>query len=451
MPKKNNNSRRVKRRALAATALSAFVIGSGAAALDSSTARANAAVQDYAIPAGSVALALNRLADKSGAQLVYDAGLTRTIKTRGLKGRHTLGEALDKVLSGTGLAYRLAPNGTTVAIMLAENDTGTQTDAGAVALPAVEVTASGSGGDGGPGGPGDPAAYSVPNSSTATKTDTPIMQTPLSVQVVPQQVLQDQQVVVLDQALQNVSNVYTIANGGVQQCYVIRGFFTCNYYLDGVRVNNFFSPPQREMADIQQVEVLKGPTSILYGRLEPGRLIELDTKQPLSTSYYSIEQQIGSYGFYRTVMDMTGPVTSDNNLLYRFDGAYQNAGSFRELDHYNHIFLAPRLHWAPTQDTQANFYLEFLQDHSPVDLGIPVLNNFLAPVPISRNFGAPDSQLKTNYDLRVGFNWSHAFNNDWTLTQRFDADFRDLADLAVIPLFPDCTITFCQIPRIINA
>jgi hypothetical protein len=60
------------------------------------------------------------------------------------------------------------------------------------------------------------------------------------------------------------------------------------------------------------------------------------------------------------------------------------------------------------------------------------LNNYVAPVPISRNFGAPDSALKTNYNPRVGFNWPHAFNNHWTLIQRFDTDFRDLNIVAVI-------------------
>jgi iron complex outermembrane receptor protein len=298
-----------------------------------------------------------------------------------------------------------------------------------------------------------PAAYSVPDAVTATKTDAPIMQTPLSVQVVPQQVLQDQQVITIDEAVQNVSGVSQIANAGLQSGYTIRGFQTYEYYLDGVRVNTFFTPPQREMADIQQVEVLKGPASILYGRIEPGGLINLVTKKPLAVPYYELQQQIGSYGFYRTTMDMTGPVTPDGNLLYRFDAAYQNAQSFRDLDHNNHIFLAPRLHWAPTQDTQANFYLQYLHSRDPVDFGTPTLNNFVAPAPISRNYGTPDSQLNTNYDLRVGFNWTHAFTPSWSLTQRFDADFRDIPSMAVVPLGPDsatCTYISCPVPRIIN-
>ncbi len=347
-----------------------FVLGpgAGAVALDASPAQATAAAGSYEIPAGPVAAALTRLADKSGAIMVYDSHLTRNKTTAGLKGRHTLTEALGALLAGTGLAYQLSPDGKAVSIVLAQNDAGTQSDAGAIPLPTVDVAGSGGAGggagagganDGGPGGPHDPAAYSKPNAVTATKTDTPIMQTPVSVQVVPQQVLQDQQVVLIEQALQNVSGVYTIGNSGLQNVFTIRGFLANEYYLDGVRVNTVSGTPQRDLADIQQIEVLKGPASILYGRLEPGGLINLVTKQPQRTPSYDVQQQIGSFGFYRTTMDVTGPVTPDGALLYRFDGAYENAGSFIDLVHNDRVFVAPRLHWAPTQETQANFYLEY--------------------------------------------------------------------------------------------
>ncbi|QGM45452.1 TonB-dependent siderophore receptor [Methylocystis heyeri] len=332
-------------------------------------------------------------------------------------------------------------------------------------LPAIEIGAQQSASPTGPtdgpipanflpGGPNDPAAYSKPDTTTATKTDTPIMQTPFSVQIVPQQVLQDQQVVVLDQALQNVSAVTPVTNGLLQNGYNIRGFTTYEYYLDGVRVNTFYTPPSREMADIQQVEVLKGPASILYGRLEPGGLVNLVPKQPMSEPHAELQQQIGSYGFYRTTLDMTGPVTTDRSLLYRFDMAYENADSFRDMDHSYRIFVAPRLRWAPTQDTQVNLYAEFFNGRDPVDLGIPTVGNYLAPVPISRSFGAPDSALNTNSDLRVGYNWSHNFNKDWKITQRFDANYRDVPSMAVVPLGADptnCTLWSCPVPRIINA
>jgi iron complex outermembrane receptor protein len=240
-----------------------------------------------------------------------------------------------------------------------------------------------------------------------------------------------------------------------------RCFWTAKteYYLDGVRVNTFWTPPRREMPDIEQVEVLKGPASILYGRLEPGGLINLVTKQPLVDPHFEVQQQFGSFGFYRTTLDATGPVTPDRNLLYRFDMAYENAGSFHDLDHNYRIFLAPRLRWAPTEDTQANFYLEYLNSRDPIQFGIPVFQDAngrpfgIAPVPITRNYGAPGSALYDNLDLRVGFNWSHAFNKDWKLTQRFDAWFRDYRATTVVPLSPstgNCALFSCPIDRFMN-
>jgi iron complex outermembrane recepter protein len=305
-----------------------------------------------------------------------------------------------------------------------------------------------------PGGPSDPQAYSKPNVTTATKTDAPIMETPVSVQVVPQQVLQDQQVVILDQALRNVSSVAPIANGGLQNGYVIRGFQTFEYYLDGVRVNTFFTPPPRELANIQQVEVLKGPASILYGRLEPGGLINLVRKQPQSDPHVELQQQFGSFGLYRTTFGATGPVTTDKSLLYRFDLAYENEGSFRDLDHSNRIFVAPHIHWEPTADTRANVYLEYQSSRYAVDLGVPTVGQAVAPVPISRNFGSPDAALNTKSDVRAGFNWTHDVNKDWKITHRFDVNVRDQPSTAVIPFGADpanCVPTLCPIGRGVNA
>ncbi len=415
--------------AIAAVALSAFMTGAGTSGSPAQAAispeERSGTEKTYNIPSSPMTGALNTIADRNGLHLSYDARMTRGMRTSGLSGCYSVRDALAKLLAGTGLTYRLSASGTAVSIMLAQNDTGAQSDAGAIALPAVDVTAPGGGGadEGGPGGPNDPAAYNKPNAVTATKTDTPIMQTPVSVQVVPQQVLQDQQVIFIEQALQNVSSVYTIGNGGGQSGFSIRGFLTYEYYLDGVRVNTVLGTGPRDLADIQQIEVLKGPASILYGRLEPGGLINIVRKQPQSTPYHDVQQQIGSFGFYRTTIDATGPVTPDGALLYRFDAAYENAGSFIDLVQNDQVFVAPRLRWAPAEDTQANFYLEYFHEHFPSFQGIPVLFNFVAPVPISNNYNEGANALTD--ELRVGFNWSHKFNPSWTLTQRFDADFRN--------------------------
>ena len=128
-----------------------------------------------------------------------------------------------------------------------------ETEQGATELPEMTVTAS----------PRDDTSYNVPNASTATKTDTPIMETPVNIQVVPRQVLRDQQVVRFEKALQNVSGVYSL---GTFYSSIIRGFTVPDFYVDGVRQQpTFHQTGFRETANIEQIEVLKGPASISTG------------------------------------------------------------------------------------------------------------------------------------------------------------------------------------------
>jgi iron complex outermembrane receptor protein len=126
-----------------ATALSAVFFGAeapAAAHVAIPAAELAAEVKAYRIPAGSVTAALNRLADANGAQLVYKSRLTRDLATSGVSGEFTLEGALDHLLAGTGLRYRLARSGRSVAIVLAQNDTIVD-DSGATALPPIDIGA----------------------------------------------------------------------------------------------------------------------------------------------------------------------------------------------------------------------------------------------------------------------------------------------------------------------
>ena len=100
-------------------------------------------VQTYRIPAGSMASALNSFADANGLQLLYDADVTQRLKTPGLKGAYSVPEGLDRLLSGTGLSYRLSSKRNAVSIVLAQADTGRRNDvSGAQALPPIEIGAA---------------------------------------------------------------------------------------------------------------------------------------------------------------------------------------------------------------------------------------------------------------------------------------------------------------------
>ncbi|MEH1837143.1 MAG: TonB-dependent receptor plug domain-containing protein [Nostoc sp.] len=190
---------------------------------------------------------------------------------------------------------------------------------------------------------GEQDGYRVSNASTATKTDTPLRDIPASIQVVPRQVLEDQRAVRLQDALQNVSGVTQAGNfgGAGSGGYILRGFGQDGNFRNGFRDTNFYTVP--EIANVEQVEVLKGPASVLFGQAEPGGIINIITKQPLSEPYYAADFTAGSYDFYRPTLDISGPLNTDKTLLYRLNVAYQNSGSFRDFVNSERIFIAPSL------------------------------------------------------------------------------------------------------------
>jgi iron complex outermembrane receptor protein len=172
------------------------------------------------------------------------------------------------------------------------------------------------------------------------------------------------------------------------------------------------------MANVQSVEVLKGPGAILYGALEPGGIVYVITKLPQSTAYYSVQQQIGSYGFYRTTVDTTGPLTKDGALLYRLDMSYENDGSFVDFGYTRNLFFAPVLKWNIDPRTQVTLELEYHDNHfgqnygfTPLVYGHPLYN--------SRSLNYGERSPAQEETLFSALSWSHEFDNDWSVKQQF--------------------------------
>ncbi len=298
--------------------------------------------------------------------------------------------------------------------VLAQELEGQEKEAGDQAVQTLEeITVVGEREEGG---------YRVEEATTATKTDTPIMETPASIQVVPEEVLEDQQVIRPRDALKNVSGVYSAGgNANTQDNFIIRGFQQSFIYQDGFRRNFKILP---DTANLERIEVLKGPAAVLYGRIDPGGLINQVTKQPLTIPYYSLPPQFGSFDFYRTTVDATGPLAGENALLYRFNASYENTGSFRNFTDIERIFAAPVLTWNLTDRTRIRFNLEYLHSQRPFDRGVIGVDGRPLDVPQSRRFEDTFSEVKQE-DIIAGFLWSHNFHPDWTLRHHFKYEFLD--------------------------
>ncbi len=169
-------------------------------------------------------------------------------------------------------------------------------------------------------------AYSLNNAAGGTKSDTPIIETPMSVQVIPKAVIDDQQATSVKDVVRNSSGV--APNSYSYYDFIqIRGFtngYAANY-RNGLQLQAITG---LEMALLDRVEVVKGPASMLYGRVEPGGLVNLVTKKPEAANAYSLQQQAGSHGFIKTTGDATGKVNDSGTLLYRAIGAWTESESF---------------------------------------------------------------------------------------------------------------------------
>lgn len=267
--------------------------------------------------------------------------------------------------------------------------------------------------------------YRVPSASTATGTNTPILDTPFSIQVIPQEVIRDQQAIQVKDALSNVSGISY--RGDVQgrsgNTFILRGFSDVQVLRDGFRrfgsSGENDTQPITEVANLERIEVLKGPASILYGAIEPGGLINLVSKQPLANPFYEVELQAGSRGLFRPRFDITGPLTEDRKVLYRLNGLYQSLGNFRNLDQPDQrFFIAPTLAWKLSDRTDLSLSLEYISATRPADFGIPSKDGRVVDVPRDRITGEP-SDTVTSSSLDIGYRLEHRFDDNWKLRNAF--------------------------------
>ena len=267
-------------------------------------------------------------------------------------------------------------------------------------------------------GEGEDDDYFVPNVTSATRTDTPILNTPQAVQIVPEKVLEDQQVIRLDEALRNVSGVtFGGTDLGRNLQFNIRGFEQAPILRDGFR--QFGADIVPETANLEQVEVLKGPASVLYGEIEPGGLINLVTKKPIAEPFYKIETQFGNRSFISPSIDFSGPLTKDGNVLYRLNALYRSSDDIQDVDeNIERFYISPVVTWKIGKNTDLNFELEYLNEDRPPSFGVPAIGDEIADVPLDRITNEPDDFGEEEY-ISAGYNLEHRFNKNWKLRNAF--------------------------------
>ena len=277
-------------------------------------------------------------------------------------------------------------------------------------LPPVTVTAPG---------------YRVESTATATKTDAPLRDIPQTINVVPKELFEEQGALSMQDVLRNVPGVGFSHGDGARDQVTLRGFSAIgDHFTDGVRDDALYF---RDLANIERVEILKGPASVLYGRGSSGGMINRVTKKPTGEAIRSIDTTYGRFNLRRVTSDIGGPINSA--FSYRFNSAYENSRGFRRSFFLERYHLASSLAWQPTADTRLLFQFEHLNDVRLMDLGIPALNGRPVKVPIDTYYGSANGRADDFVRSRVtapGFTFDHRINDQWTLRDVFRAYWFDL-------------------------
>ncbi|WP_400765457.1 TonB-dependent siderophore receptor [Methylosinus sporium] len=268
--------------------------------------------------------------------------------------------------------------------------------------------------------------YARTTSSAATKTETKLLDTPQSVQIIPHEVIEDKQAISLQEIVQNVSGVQLENSSNPYDQFLIRGF--SNGYgrinRNGLRMEGLIGATEAAFTD--RVEIVKGPNSMLYGRIEPGGLVNVVTKRPQETFSANVSEQFGSWGLSRTVADATGPVDDEKSVLYRLMAVYDRADSFVNFDHRDNGAAALFLTFRPTERFEANVQFEHYQKKIASDGSwIPVDARTGRPFVLPRSFSMADPSKWSDFPTVVhrtiyAFDWTYKFDEDWKIVNRFN-------------------------------
>src|SRR5688572_669527 len=238
---------------------------------------------------------------------------------------------------------------------------------------------------------GKRAGYVVPGTTTATKTDTPLRDTPQSVTVVSRQLM-------ADQAMQNMADVVryipSISMGqgeGHRDAPTIRGnSSTADFFVDGVRDDAQYF---RDLYNVERVEAIKGSNAMIFGRGGGGGVINRVSKEAEFAPVRSLSLEGGSYDHKRGTIDAGQALTS--KVAARFNGMYENSGGFRDAAALERSGVNPTLAIVAGANTAIRLGYEYFRDHRNVDRGIPSLAGQPSPAPIETFFGNPDASYST--------------------------------------------------------
>ncbi|MEO8534640.1 MAG: TonB-dependent receptor [Flavobacterium sp.] len=255
--------------------------------------------------------------------------------------------------------------------------------------------------------------YNSDYSFAATKTASLNKDIPQSISTVTKELIADKGAFYLADAVKMASGVIPAS---YYNQYTIRGISQNEegQIINGMRTRQYYFL-QPMTSNIERVEVIKGPSSATFSSVDPGGSINLVTKKPLAIDRKEVSLSVGSFSTLRGTLDFTGPLNESKTLLYRVNGAYQEARSFRDLVGNKSFLISPSFTYIPNEKTAINTELIWSNMTGVLDRGQPIFGAVagvtnLHQTPISLNLGASGDYFKSK-EMILTTNFAHKFTS----------------------------------------
>ncbi|GJD49597.1 Ferrichrome outer membrane transporter/phage receptor [Methylobacterium crusticola] len=274
-------------------------------------------------------------------------------------------------------------------------------------------------------------------SATATKTNTPLIETPQSISVVGREQIDAQKAQTLTQATQYVPGLYSGTFGADSRIdyFTLRGFVASDYgiYRDGLQLLNYgFAYFRVDTFGLERIEVLRGPAAVLFGAGNPGGLINQVTKRPTLDPLRYVEVGGGAFGqggFGYAAFDLGGPADADGHWFYRLTGIGRTGGTQVEGAPEDRVYIAPAFTYKPDGATKLTVLSSYQHDNAAVTANFLPYSGTVRPnlsglrIPRSLNVGDADLNTFRRDQAYVGYEFEHAFDETWTVRQNLRYSF----------------------------
>ena len=401
------------------------------------TPPAHAQAQQWQLPAGELAQSLQRLASQANVALVVDSRQLQGKQAPALQGSLSIETALDTLLVGSGFVavrtaqgYSIKPVAELPKVKVsatAPAQTSNRTVAAGVneaQLETVRVSAAANLGGSEATATSPVKGYVAKRSATATKTDTPIVETPQSISVVGAEEIEAIGAKRLIEALGYTSGIVNLSGSDpTTESFALRGFQQRGKSLrDGLAYGGAWgNAAYQELYGVERVEYLKGAASVLYGQQSPGGVVNSVSKRPRADLVQELVAEVGSFNHQAVKADLGGEINDE--LLWRFTALTNRANSQVDYVDSDRVYLAPSLQWQPSASTKITLLPYYQKSDLGMEYQLPyqgtVQPNKWGTVPRSRFLGEPNEGDFPNTNWGIGAELDHEFKDGSKLSGNF--------------------------------